>query len=633
MPAFKKLASYLILFLLLSLLGWTIATYFKAKRAITKLQVEDDYLECEIVELRPSDLLSKAGLLARKEVRALAWYDGSLWAATAAGLLELDKDFSVRQTVTSLDGLPSNDLTCLAVYNSQLFFGSAEGYLMSYDRKTLREYRLKRKLQRINSLQVINGQLYIAGSGLFAYDGENFRCEAVKGLFTAVAESYGTGYFGTFADGLIVRRHGYTLSYGRQEGLQSERVVSIIASENRVFVATDMGLAEVVADSNRAVPLVTLPSLASFAIFANRGYLLRDTGELFSFELDRPVETFTPIDHPWPKTSTCKLLALDNQLVLLSNQGSWIATNTPQGKLHFTRLQLPDLTISDNAITSLAVDEQERIWIGYFSKGLDIFSGNSVKHIEDEYVREVNALLWDRESKRMFVATSAGLVIFDEQLQRTLLNQSDGIISKNIVSIGLISSRVMAAYPDSAARKLLALSTAAGLSIGQKSGFRNYTTLNGLASSSVYAACEFDNKLYVATLGGLAVFEYGRIVKTYSTFNSPLAANWITALLAVADRLYIGTYGGGISVLDENGIKTLELGRCEVNFNAIVSDEARLYVGTLDDGLWIMDLVTRRWKRLRSGLPSGNVTAIARKSSQLYIGTMNGIIKVEVSAL
>jgi ligand-binding sensor domain-containing protein len=72
-----------------------------------------------------------------------------------------------------------------------------------------------------------------------------------------------------------------------------------------------------------------------------------------------------------------------------------------------------------------------------------------------------------------------------------------------------------------------------------------------------------------------------------------------------------------------------EIGRFEVNQNAMQAEDDRLYVGTSDRGLLVYNGRARRWSRLSSGFPSQNVTTIASNSAYIYVGTMNGLIRIE----
>ncbi len=122
------------------------------------------------------------------------------------------------------------------------------------------------------------------------------------------------------------------------------------------------------------------------------------------------------------------------------------------------------------------------------------------------------------------------------------------------------------------------------------------------------------------------------MVRTYKTSNSRLSHDWVTALIEDEGTLYIGTNGGGVDVLLATGEWVNfsdEIGKFEVNQNAMHRDGERIYVGTTDRGLLVYNTRGRRWSHIISGLPSQNVTAIASDEGFVYVGTLNGLMRIE----
>jgi ligand-binding sensor domain-containing protein len=67
-----------------------------------------------------------------------------------------------------------------------------------------------------------------------------------------------------------------------------------------------------------------------------------------------------------------------------------------------------------------------------------------------------------------------------------------------------------------------------------------------------------------------------------------------------------------------------------VNPNAMWSDGARLYVGTLDGAL-MFDLHLQKWTRIVAELPSRTVLSITGDERFVYFGTTSGIARIERS--
>jgi ligand-binding sensor domain-containing protein len=49
--------------------------------------------------------------------------------------------------------------------------------------------------------------------------------------------------------------------------------------------------------------------------------------------------------------------------------------------------------------------------------------------------------------------------------------------------------------------------------------------------------------------------------------------------------------------------------------------------------LLVYDRGKRRWTALSEGLPSGNVTALTESNGYVYVGTDNGLVRVEEKKL
>ena len=152
-----------------------------------------------------------------------------------------------------------------------------------------------------------------------------------------------------------------------------------------------------------------------------------------------------------------------------------------------------------------------------------------------------------------------------------------------------------------------------------------------LAKLHVTALAGDDSSIWVGTLGGLSLLDQGQARMNYTTANSGLKANWITALAHVGDEWFVGSYGGGIFRLDSTGRFERFSDATEafvVNPHAMISTDRRVYAGTLERGLYVYDRSLERWSDVVAGLPSPNVTALAIHNGYLYIGTDNGLIRI-----
>ena len=58
-----------------------------------------------------------------------------------------------------------------------------------------------------------------------------------------------------------------------------------------------------------------------------------------------------------------------------------------------------------------------------------------------------------------------------------------------------------------------------------------------------------------------------------------------------------------------------------------------MFAGTLGNGLYVYERQSDRWFAVERGLPSANVTALALANGYLYVGTDNGLVRVQEQKL
>lgn len=140
----------------------------------------------------------------------------------------------------------------------------------------------------------------------------------------------------------------------------------------------------------------------------------------------------------------------------------------------------------------------------------------------------------------------------------------------------------------------------------------------------------------VGTLGGLSVLGDDTVRLNYTTASSGLKHNWITAVVPVGEEWMIGTYGAGIVGLDHLGrFHPFDKATApfEVNPNAMQVTSRHVFAGTLGKGLYVYDRENGRWTEIHDGLPSFNVTALAESNGTLYVGTDNGLVRLQEQKL
>jgi ligand-binding sensor domain-containing protein len=541
-------------------------------------------------------------------VKDFVRFQDSYFAATTGGLVQFSPGGEKIRHFTVSDGLPESDLTCLAVFRGELFIGTQSENLLAFDGENFENYIwTDRKAQAVTSLLEANGKLLIGtmAGGLIEFDGQTFaEIKADKTRISAVNYLFKNGsriYIGTFDNGLWIYENALWSHLTTADGLPSNRVVGIGIKDKKLFVATDFGLALLEDKTFRTI--ATLPALSSLITVGDHLFLTKASGEIFVFN-DSIKEVAAK-----ENSQDARLIFAGEKIWLLSNQ----AVSEFQGtKLKPFGKEDSDV-LTDNFVSAITFDKYENLWIGTFRRGIDVFTagGKKLKHLEAENVREINYLASGGES--VLAATSSGLIDFQADFSLENLTKKDGLPSNSVTHFS-------GAF----------IATAKGLALREREKIRFLSTVQGLPNNSVYTILQNGETLYAGTLGGLAKIENGRVAQTFKDSNSNLTTNWVTALCRVDERLFIGTYGGGLFELLPSGqVRSFEseTGKFTVNPNAMFSDGERLYIGTLA-GLKLFDLKTQGWRTLKNFLPAQTVLSITGNGEDIYFGTTNGIAKV-----
>jgi ligand-binding sensor domain-containing protein len=396
-------------------------------------------------------------------------------------------------------------------------------------------------------------------------------------------------------------------------------VQSIAVSGNTTFVGTVLGVA--VFEGGRFSRTLADGVLTTA--------LLLKGGKLFVGSEDQgaiaiPLEGRHRPNAPPSDTSELaevhQLLAMDDAVFALTRSGlyrmgahgfGWQPVLRPGAAL-----------LSDRNVSALAADSKGRIWVGYFDRGLDRLESDHgpATHIENEHVFCVNRILPNSKDGTIDVATANGLVRFDAAgSQEQVLTRADGLIADHVTDV--------VSYQDG-----LALATPAGLTFLDATGARSMYAFQGLVNNHVYALGASGDELIAGTLGGLSQLEKGDIQVSYTTATPGLKHNWITAVVPVGGEWMVGTYGAGVLGLDRSGhFRSFEnaTGPFEINPNAMLVTPSHVFAGTLGNGLYVYERQSDRWFAVEGGLPSNSVTALALVNGYLYVGTDNGLVRVE----
>src|SRR5215471_4269809 len=209
------------------------------------------------------------------DVRAVASVSGGRYLATSGGLVALDEVGNVKRRYTTLDGLPENDLTALAVFRARLFAGTSSAGLVSFDGQSFTGYRfVKPSASHVSVLVSTESELLVGtlDGGLFEFDGQRFsrRYNSVSGAdfsqVTALLPFESRLYIGTQNDGLYVWREAHVEHVSTNDGLPSPHVTGLapLLEHGRIVVSTDFGVVDL-DEANTLKALSNRPNITSLS--------------------------------------------------------------------------------------------------------------------------------------------------------------------------------------------------------------------------------------------------------------------------------------------------------------------------------------------------------------------------------
>ncbi len=572
--------------------------------------------------------------------RSAAVFQGDLFVADEGSLLRWSSG-ECRQTWHTGRELPPAPLVSIAVRTGvgdpELWIATGGAGLLIYDGRAFRQLLPTiadgRKISALLPLQ--NGEM-LAGTpnaGLYVTDGNNLRMfhQTLNGVHvTALAGDEDDFWVGTRSDGAWHWRGGEATHITSQ--LPDQQVLSLATSghttagntahESTAWVGTALGIAEFVDGK--------FHRYLGEGLFAQA--LGKDNDALWVATVDQGTVRL-PLSVASPHPQRTGLISAE-----LAATASFIDMNEGIAAVQPRQIvQLPDRRVLISAsegrlngrhITAVHADGQNKLWVGYFDNGLDIVrrSGNvpRVDHVDDDRVFCVHRIRENGQTGEIAVAAANGLALFDRGGQlRRVLDRASGLIASHVTDVLFTGGTTVVATP-------------AGLSF-LDTGISSLYGFHGLVNNHVYTLAHWDDRLYAGTLGGVSTIKGGQVDASFTTANSELRQNWITASQTFDGKLYLGTYGGGVIGFKPTGAvarsESFAHKRVEINPNALAATGKALYAGTAGYGLAVLLKGEERWRFVTDGLPSLNVTALDARNGELYVGTDCGLLQVSEANL
>jgi len=615
------------------LLGFAGLAIWKASRALQHASAEvaaEENLKFKVSRLNravPSDVewISSPAVFSDA-----AFFEGRLFLGGPSGLIEYSPEGKQAARYRVGLELPAAPLVGMSIGRAadaaepELYVATSGAGLLAFNDQAPRQIQPDAKpLRRLTAVLPLPTGRVLLGTeknGVLVYDGTHlatFVPQLAKFHITALAGDDSSLWVGTLNDGVIHWHAGQADRFAEDAGLPDPQVLSLAVDGDRAFVGTPMGVAEF--QGGKFTRVLASSFFASCLLVDGETLIV---GTLDEGILEVPLAARSKFG-PRPRGQEIsgrivRLLSVQGNLFALTESGLY--SFNPRGSAWRPVITREDALLADRNVSALEFDSSGRLWVGYFDRGLDVLSpaGQQGTHIEDEHIFCVNRIVHDPQHDTTVVATANGLAVFDAALrQRELLGHNEGLIADHVTDVALTEDG-------------MTLATPAGLTFLTPTEARSIYAFHGLVNNHVYTLGVEGTRLLAGTLGGLSILDEGQVRANYTTANSGLKANWITALVRVGDEWFVGSYGGGIFRLEPSG-------RCEkfpdlngalvVNPNAMLATGQRVYAGTLERGLYVYDRSQGRWSGVVDALPSLNVTAFAVHSGYLYVGTDNGLIR------
>jgi len=564
-----------------------------------------------------------------------ARFQNHLFIAGPSGLSEYDLGGTLLRQFVAGRELPSSPLVALAVgtigdsSEPELVLATAGEGILLFNGKSFRQlYPADAEVRSVTAiLPVAAGHLLIGTKrrGVLLYDGKQIRelHPTLSNLYVQVLAGNEVDlWIGTLNQGVLHWHAGTSEPFGEEQGLPDPQVQAIALAGDKSYVGTPVGVAEF--DRGRFSRVLGEGLLVTSLFVSGE--------ELFIGTEDQGVVR-VPLSKQRSGLNVQGSTKLaEVQQFLGSRSGVYVLTRNgvydlPEHGFGWKEVLKPRPSVlSDRNISALAEDRNGQLWVGYFDRGLDLLPGDSrrVLHVENEHIFCVNRIWPDAKSGTVAVATANGLVRMGASgNQEQVLTRADGLIADHVTDV--------VPYGEG-----LAIATPAGLTFLDANGARSMYAFHGLVNNHVYALGVSGDDLMVGTLGGLSLIGKGHVRVNYTAGASGLKQNWITAVVPVGDEWMVGTYGSGIMGLDRAGhFRSFEKATAdlEINPNAMLVTPRYVLAGTLGNGLYVYDREKSRWAAIHEGLPSQNVTAFAQSNGYIYVGTDNGLVRIQEQKL
>ncbi|CAM3590733.1 two-component regulator propeller domain-containing protein [Zobellia roscoffensis] len=319
-------------------------------------------------------------------------------------------------------------------------------------------------------------------------------------------------------------------------------------------------------------------------------------------------------------------------------------------------------SVKSNSIWSVFVDNQERIWIGYYNKGVGVYdklydkfnNNESLYHINNSLIlSSVTAIVSDEEGRLWFGLDGGGIDVYDSVEEKIVhLKDNQNPIAKNLNAVA-----VTGMFFDSQ-NNLWVGTWDSGIYFLPKntSTFINYTTSNtngGLTNNRIMTFDEDKNGIIWIGSYEEGVHSYEPKTKKFTSHNTQIFNDTLPShgevrklLVDSNDFLWIGTTGGLFKIpIDfspgEKVISLVERMYADTGQHLLVDrvvslfEDSRkiIWIGTNGGGVckYNSQEDTFTWYGQKDGLGQGTIASIQEDDNgDIWLSGNNGISRLNV---
>ncbi|MCX6149417.1 MAG: triple tyrosine motif-containing protein [Ignavibacteriales bacterium] len=561
--------------------------------------------------------------------------EGYLWFGTEGGLSKFD---GLKFTnYNSSNGLSQNEIRCLTQdKEGNIWIGTENKGVVKFDGKNFRIFDETNGLTNNTVLSIFQDT---DNSILFGTDGggitklknskfyyitkkDGIARDTVRRIYN---DSKGNIWFCySSAGGGVTKYDGKEYkSYTTKDGLISDDVISICEdSQNNIWFGTYRGISKF--DGKRFINFDSkngLPNDPILTIKEDQNKIIwigTYGGGLVKYENDK-----------------FSIYTIQNGLtgnivyaIQVDLRGDvWLATNNGVNKIPAERFYSYTLKdgLPNEQVYAINQDRDGSIWLGTYGggaikiEGKKIIAFNSTKGFPDDYV---SSIFVDRQGVVWFGTLNSGIVKLQDG-KFTSYSEKEGLINKYVFTIA----------EDEKGN--LWIGTKSGASYFDKKKFINFNKRSGLIGDIVYSIYTDKNgDVWFGTTNGVSKLYNGKFFNY--TINDGLADNNVTQIKEDSFGNIWCVTQDGISKFIKTGFKSYKIGLSSNSCYSLIQEGPFLYIGTsnginkidledLGNEKYVLKPVIYTAKEGLAGSECTQAGMFVDKQGNLWFGTLKGV--------